>query len=63
MHPAFQYDMAKAQQQDQLRSAARRHLAAQAQAARRARGDAAPTPPPRRVLRLVSRLLTAKTAT
>lgn len=57
MHPEIQYDLMLARQQDQLRSAARHRLAAQAQAARRARDNGAAAAPRRRVLRLVWRLL------
>jgi hypothetical protein len=59
MHPAIQQELMQARQQDQLRSAARQRLAAQAQAARRARGNGAAVAPRRRVLRLVRRLLPA----
>jgi hypothetical protein len=59
MHPAIHYELMQARQHDQLRSAARQRLAAQAQAARRARANGAAAVPRRRVLRLVWRLLPA----
>jgi hypothetical protein len=59
MHPAIQYELMQARQHDLMRSAARQRLAAQAQAARRARDSGAAVAPRRRVLRLVWRLLPA----
>jgi hypothetical protein len=59
MHPALQYELMQARQHDQLRSAARQRLAAQARAASRTRGDGAAVAPRHRVLRLVWRLLPA----
>jgi hypothetical protein len=59
MHPALQYELMQARQHDLLRSAARQRLAAQAQAARRARDNGVAVAPRRRVLRLVWRLLPA----
>jgi hypothetical protein len=59
MHPALQYELTQARQHDQLRSAARQALAAQARAARRTRDSGAAVAPRRRALRLVWRLLPA----
>jgi hypothetical protein len=56
MHPVFQYKLMQAKQHDARRSAAQQRLAAQARAARR---DHASPVPPRRMRRLVWRLLPA----
>lgn len=58
MHPTLQHDLMQARQQDKLRSAARKRLAARARPARQTRADGAAVEPPRgRVRRLVWRLL------
>jgi len=57
MHPTFHYDLMQARQQDRLRSAAQRSLAAQARTARLAHRDHRAAAPRQRVLHLVWRLL------
>jgi len=57
MHPDFQYQLIQARQRDMLRSAAQQRAAAQAKTARQPHRDRTVAAPPRRVLRLVWRLL------
>jgi hypothetical protein len=57
MNPALQYDLMQANRHDVVRSAARRHVAAQAREARPPRRDRTAGAPRRRVLHLVWRLL------
>jgi hypothetical protein len=59
MNPAIQYELMQAKQHDIARSAARRHVVAEARAARQPRRDrtATATAPRRRALHLVWRLL------
>ena len=59
MHPVLHYELMQARQHDLMREAGQQRLAAQAAAARPARRDNQAAAPPRRVLRLVSRLLPA----
>jgi len=56
MNPSLQYDLMQTQQRDRVRAVDQRRLAAQAGTARRPRRHSA-TAAPRRVLRVVWRLL------
>jgi hypothetical protein len=57
MNPAIQYELMQAKQHDIARSAARRHVVAQAREARQPRRDRTAATPRRRALHLVWRLL------
>jgi hypothetical protein len=59
MHPALHHDLMQTRHHDLVRAAEQRRLAAQAVTSRRASRDDTAVAPPRRMLRLVWRLLPA----